>query len=475
MEANPMRSLAYLLLALVVAPASLAGETVTSTRADRTSVAVTVYNDGRGLVREERTLELPAGTNEVRFMDVAEKVEAPTVHVAVLDGRDVSVLEQNYEYDLLSPQKLLEKFVGETLTLVQQRRVDGSDVEESVDATLLSTNDGTVWRIGGRIVANPPYRRLVFPSVPENLIAQPTLVWLVDADGAGRRRIEAAYLTGGLSWRADYVLALDPDEARGGLQGWVTLENRSGATYDDARLKLVAGDVHRAPEERPVLPQTLEARAMAAAPMPEEAFFEYHLYTLPRPTTLKQNQTKQVQLLDAPRVALEKDYVLRGTGRYYRGPWPGDRGQEKVQVLLKLRNSEDAGLGTPLPKGIVRVYKRDSTGSPQFIGEDRIDHTPRDEEVELELGNAFDISVDRKQTDFERIAERVFESAYEVRLRSAKETPITVRVIEPIGGDWTMLSHSHPFEKTEAFEATFTVPVTPGEEAVLRYRVRVEY
>jgi len=470
-----MRSLACLLTLFVATTPSLAAEAVTSTGKDRVAVAVTVYNDGRGLVREERTITLPGGASSVRFMDVAERIEAPTVHVAVLDGASVSVLEQNYEYDLLSPQKLLEKFVGQTLTLVQQKLVDSTTVEQSVDATLLSTNEGTVWRIGDRIVTNPPYQRLLFPSVPENLIAQPTLVWLVDAGGPGRRRLEVAYLTGGMSWQADYVLALDPDETGGGLQGWVTLQNQSGASYEEARLKLVAGDVHRAPDERRVLPETMALRAAGPAPMREEAFFEYHLYTLPRPTTLKQNQTKQVQLLDAPRIALDKAYVLRGGGQYYRGPWPGGRGEEKVQVFLKLKNSEQAGLGMPLPKGVVRVYKRDSAGSPQFVGEDRIDHTPRDETIELELGNAFDVSAERKQTDFERISERVFESAYEVRLRNAKEVPVSVRVIEPIGGDWTMLSQSHPYEKREAFEATFTVKVTPGEEAVLRYRVRVRY
>jgi len=470
-----MRPLACLLTALVAVPPAAFAEPVSSTRKDRTAVAVTVYNDGRGLVREERNLDLPAGPSAVRFMDVAEKIEAPTVHVAVLEGAALSVQEQNYEYDLLSPQKLLEKFVGQTLTLVQQKMVDSTTVEESVPATLLSTNGGTVWRVGDRIVANPPYHRLLFPSVPENLIAQPTLVWQVDAAGRGRRRLEVAYLTGGMTWSADYVLALDPDESTGGLQGWVTLQNQSGATYENALLKVVAGDVHHAPEEKAGIVQALEARAVRAAPMQEEAFFEYHLYTLPRPTTLKQNQTKQVQLLDAPRIALDKDYVLRGSGGYYRGPWSGARGQDKVRVILKLRNSEQAGLGLPLPKGIVRVYKRDRAGSPQLVGEDRIDHTPRDETALLELGNAFDVSAERKQTDFDRIADRVFESAWEVRLRNAKETPVTVQVVEPIGGDWTMLEHSRPYEKTAAFEATFPVTVEPGQESVLRYRVRVEY
>lgn len=470
-----MRPLACLLTALVAASSAAFAEPVSSTAKDRTAVAVTVYNDGRGLVREERTLDLPAGPSAVRFMDVAQKIEAPTVHVAVLEGGALSVQEQNYEYDLLSPQKLLEKFVGQTLTLVQQKMVDSTTVEESVPATLLSTNGGTVWRVGDRIVANPPYHRLLFPNVPENLIAQPTLVWQVDAAGGGRRRLEVAYLTGGMTWSADYVLALGPDETTGGLQGWVTLQNQSGATYENALLKVVAGDVHRAPEEKRVRLQALDLATAKAAPMREEAFFEYHLYTLPRPTTLKQNQTKQVQLLDAPRVALDKEYELRGNGGYYRGPWSESRGQEKVRVLLKLRNSKEAGLGMPLPKGIVRVYKRDRAGSPQFVGEDRIDHTPKGETLKLELGNAFDVTAERKQTDFQRIADRVFESAYEVRLRNAKETPVTVKVVEPIGGDWTMLSHSHPYEKTAAFEATFTVKVEPGEESVLRYRVRVKY
>jgi hypothetical protein len=470
-----MGPLAIVLSAVAAASPAVVPKPLDSTGRDRTAVAVTVYNDGRGLVREERSLALPSGESAVRFTDVAEKIEAPTVHVAVLDGPGVSVLEQNYEYDLLSPRKLLEKYVGQTVTLVQQKMVDSTTVEESVPATLLSTNDGTVWRIGDRIVANPPYQRLVFPSVPESLIAHPTLVWQVDAAGGGRRRIEVAYLTGGMSWAADYVLALDPEETTGGLQGWVTLQNQSGTGYENALVKLVAGDVHRAPEERPVVPMALEARMAGAAPMPEETFFEYHLYTLPRPTTLKQNQTKQVQLLDAPRVALDKVYELRGSGGYYRGPWSGARGQDKVRVILKLRNSEQAGLGLPLPKGVVRVYKRDRAGSPQFVGEDRIDHTPKGETVALELGNAFDVSAERKQTDFDRIADRVFESAWEVRLRNAKETPVTVRVVEPIGGDWTMLEHSHPYEKTEAFEATFPVTVEPGQESVLRYRVRVGY
>jgi hypothetical protein len=451
--------------------------TVTTTAADRNAVAVTVYNDGRGLVREERAVELPAGASELQFADVAQKIEAPTVHVAVLEGRALAVLEQNYEYDLLSPQKLLEKFVGQTITLVQQKMKDSSTVEEEIPAKLLSINSGTVWEMGGRIVTNPPYARLSFPSVPENLIAHPTLVWVVDASGAGRRKLEAAYLTGGMSWHADYVLALDPSEEKGGLQGWVTIDNQSGVGFKDARLKVVAGDVHRAsppPAMRVAGAMAMETVSVRSG-MQEEGLFEYHLYTLERPTTIRDNQTKQVQLLDASSFGVGKDYVLRGSSAYYRSVWGPQHVPEKVQVFILFKNSKANGLGMPLPKGVVRVYKRDASGSPQFIGEDSIDHTPKEEEVRLEMGNAFDLSAERKQVDFKRIADRVFESAYEIRLRNHKDGPVTIRVIEPVGGDWTMVESSQPFEKTGAFEAEFDVPVAPDKEAVLTYRVRSTY
>jgi hypothetical protein len=405
-------------------------------------------------------------------MDVAEKVEAATVHVAVLKGSGLSVLEQNYEYDLLSPAKLLEKYVGERVTLVRQGLEDSSTVEQETVAKLLSTNNGTVWEANGRIVSNPHYDRIVFPNVPENLFAQPTLVWLVEAAGAGRRVIETSYLTGGMSWRADYVLALDAAEARAGLQGWVTIDNRSGAGYEGARLKLVAGDVHRVADRMPAAPKARPLMQARAAGVQQEAFFEYHLYSLPRLTDLRQNQTKQVQLLDASEVRVEKDYVLRGQPSYYLGPWSRS-GKEKVQVFLRLENSKAAGLGMPLPKGIVRVYKRDRSGSPQLIGEDRIDHTPKDEKVRLELGNAFDVSAERKQVDFTRISKEVSESAFEIKIRNHKEDPVTVRVVEPVGGDWSMIQSSHRFEKSAAFEATFEISAPPNEETVLSYRVRV--
>ena len=455
---------------------------ITSSSEQRVSVAVTIYNDGRGLVREERNIDLTSGANEVRFMDVASQIQAPTVRVAPLEGAPFHVLEQNYEYDLLSPAKLLDKFVGQTLTLVQQKMANNSTVEESVEGKLLSNNAGTVWEIGGKIVVNPAYTRLVFPHVPENLIARPTLVWQIGAPTAGKRKIEASYITGGMQWSADYVLSLDPAEERAGLQGWVTINNNSGASYQDARLKLVAGDVYRA--EPP--PQFLGLRAQADMPaaaganaFQEESLFEYHLYTLERPSTIRNAQTKQIQLLQAEGIRIVKDYVLNGGTQYFQSVWSGPASKEKIAVFVSFKNSEATpGLGQPLPKGIVRVFKKDRSGSPQLIGEDNIDHTPRNEDVRLELGNAFDIVAERRQTDFRHLTTRpanTYESAHEIKIRNQKDTPVTVRVVEPLGGEWTMVETSHPNRKTAAFESQWDIPVPAGGETVLTYRVRVRY
>ena len=264
------------IVAAVALAAGVAGsaraQTVTSTADERTALAVTVYNDGRGLVREERTVTLPAGVSEVRFVDVAEKVEPSSVRTAVTDGAAVRVLEQNYEYDLLSPQKMLDKFLGRSLTLVRTRTRDNATYDEEVRAKLLSTTSGTVWEVDGNIVTNPSYDRLVFPNVPDNLVARPTLAWLVEATGVGARRLETAYLTQGMTWRADYILSLDAAETKAGLAGWVTIDNQSGAAYDKATLKLVAGDVQRASSS--AVPVYSAAKTRAGEPdLAAEALF----------------------------------------------------------------------------------------------------------------------------------------------------------------------------------------------------------
>jgi len=452
----------------------------TTTARDRQSVNITVYNSNLGLVRETRRLTLPSGRIALRFADVTALIRPETVRLASLTApSSLRILEQNYQYDLLNPAKLLDKFVGREITLVLRRYQNNTESFEPVQATLLSNNGGQVWRINGQIVINPSnIAEMRFPDLPKNLVATPTLVWDVDNRESAAQTVEASYLTGGMNWRADYVLLVDATDAKGDLQGWVTLTNGSGATFEDARLQLVAGDVNRVSDKR-----TYDmAGAMARKPMEsesefqEQGFFEYHLYTLQRPTTIRDNETKQVSLLEAAGFDVKKEFVLNGQ-RYYYTSYnnPGQPIKEKVGVYIQFRNSQQNKLGMPLPAGTVRLYKKDDKGNQQFIGEDRIDHTPKDEDVRVKVGDAFDIVAERKQTDYRVIARNVYEYAYEIKIRNHKDGPVTIVVNEPIGGDWEMISSTFEAKKTAAFAAEFNVPVAKDGEATLSYRVRVRY
>lgn len=453
----------------------------TSTLEDQKSVAITVYNSNLGLVKDTRILRLPRGTSQLRFMDVAQQINATTVHIKSLTAPDsLSVVEQSYEYDLLNPAKLLDKYVGQEITLVIRSIENNTEKLTPTRATLLSNNSGQVWQIGGQIVINPTnVAEIRFDRLPQDLIAKPTLVWTLNNTGADTHTVEASYLTQGLNWRSDYVVVVNSNDTKADLNGWVTLTNSSGTAYRNADLKLVAGDVNRAGDVMTSV-KSMRATDMAgAAPQPqfqEQAFFEYHLYTLQRKATIKNNETKQISLLSAADFGIKKELVINGQPYYFQGyNNPGEPIKEKVGVYIGFKNGKENGLGQPLPAGIVRVYKADSTGSQQFIGEDRIDHTPKDETIRIKLGDAFDVVAERKQTDYKNIARRVFEYAYEIRIRNHKEEAVTVVVNEPIGGDWEIINSSFPAEKTAAFAAKFNVPIAKDGEAVLSYRVRVKY
>lgn len=439
------------------------------------NVAVTVYNHDLGLVRDVRSIDLERGLFTLPFRDVASRIDPTSVAFRALSNpAAVDVLEQNYEYDLMTPRALLEKYVGETVTLV--RTIDGE--ERSVEAKLLSVQDGTVYQIGDSIALNPP-GRVVLPALRGDLRSSPTLMWALRSGREGAEPVEVSYLTGGLSWKADYVATLSGDDRRLDLGAWVTVDNRSGVTYPDAKLKLVAGDIHRAPPEgrrRDLGDMALRAAQEAASPdeFEERTFFEYHLYDLPRPTTIRNNQTKQIRLLEGAGVATEKVYRLAGAPWYYTRQYGGEKGL-KVGVYQEFDNSREDGLGLALPAGVVRLYKADRDGTLQLVGEDRIDHTPRDERVRLKVGEAFDVVADRRQTDFRVIASRVYESEFEVVVRNHKDESVTVRVIEPLPGDWRILEKTHDFEKQDAFTVRFDVPVEAGGEATLRYRMQVTY
>jgi hypothetical protein len=451
-----------------------------TTANDRQSVNITVYNSNLGLVRETRRLTLPAGRIALRFADVTAQIRPETVHLASLTSpSSLRILEQNYQYDLLNPAKLLDKFVGREITLVLRRYQNNTESFEPVPATLLSNNGGQVWRIRGQIVINPSnIAEMRFPDLPKNLVATPTLVWDLDNRESAAQTIEASYLTGGMNWRADYVLVVDANDTKGDLQGWVTLTNGSGATFEDARLQLVAGDVNRVSDQRTAdMAGAMMRKSMESeSQFQEQGFFEYHLYTLQRPTTIRDNETKQVSLLEAAGFDVKKEFVVNGQRYYYTNyNNPGQPIKEKVGVYMQFRNSQQNKLGMPLPAGTVRLYKRDDKGNQQFIGEDKIDHTPKDEDVRVKVGDAFDIVAERKQTDYKVIAKNVYEYAYEIKIRNHKETPVNIVVNEPIGGDWEMISSTFEAKKTAAFAAQFNVPVAKDGEATLSYRVRVRY
>ena len=464
-------------LVSVAAPAKESTPAALSTGLeDQTGVAVTIYNVNLGLVKDQRSLKLSKGMGELKFMDVASQIIPTSVHIKSLVNADsLQILEQNYEYDLLNPQKLMDKYVGKEVKLYQKNPY--TEREEIVTATLLSNNGGPIFRIGDEITFGHP-GRIIFPGVPESLISKPTLVWLLENSLSSLQKVEASYLTNGINWRADYVATLNDKDDRADLSGWVTIDNRSGTTYEDAKIKLVAGDVNRAKDEmeyKKGMMKAAEAAAKPAAQFKEEEFFEYHIYTLQRQATIKDNQTKQISLVNADDIKVRKELVYYGAQYYYRSSYGEKISNQKVGVFVEIANTKDHNLGIPLPKGTVRVYKKDSEGSLQFVGEDSIDHTPKDEKVRVKLGDAFDVVGARKQTDWKKIASDTYEAAFEISLRNHKKENVVVKLIEPIPGDWVMLSSSHEYKKTEAFTAEFNIPVEKDKEAKLTYRVRMRF
>jgi hypothetical protein len=447
---------------------------------DQSDLQLAVYNSNIALVRDVRQLALPSGTFRLKFMDIAATVNPATVHFrSVTEPDKVAVLEQNYEYDLLEPTKLLNKYVGKEVTLVRSYMDNGTTKREEIKATLLANNNGPVWKIGNDIVTGGYGESYRFPEVPANLYDRPTLLMSLENSGARKQIIETSYLASNLSWNADYVLTVGRDDKAADLDGWVTLVNNSGTAFHNAKLQLVAGDLNRVPEQgryRAMEMAVNAPAAKAAAGFVQENFSEYHLYSLSRRTSVEDKESKQISLLEGSGIPVEKLFVVNGQNYYYRNAQnPGSPLKDPVMVFYKFKNEEKSGLGIPVPAGNVRVYQKDSKGGLLFIGEDRIDHTPKDEFITVKIGNAFDLVAERKQTDFKSISKNVWEMEFEITLRNHKDSAVTVQVNEPIGGDWEMLSSTFPAKKTEAFAAQFNVPLKANGEAVLRYRIRARW
>ena len=454
----------------------------TSTLEDQSEVAVTIYNDQLALVKDLRTIRLDSGFNKLAFREVSAQMRPETALLRSLDyPNGFHLIEQNFDFDLLTPQKLLEKYVGKKVRVVKTHPTTGR--EKLLDAVVLSVNNGVVLKIGDRIETGIP-GRVVFDEVPGNLRDRPTLVMQLNSATSKEQKLQLSYLTGGLSWRADYVAELDESDEFVDLTGWVTLTNQSGATYKNAKLQLVAGDVNRVQNEFKEANRKFEMLAeesMAAEnDMVEEVLFEYHLYTLQRPTTIKENQTKQVSLLSATKIPVKKEFLLKGHDYYYHSSY-GMIGQKlKVGVFVEFDNDKKSNLGLPLPKGVVRVYKNDKSGNAQFVGEDHIDHTPKKEEVRLKLGDAFDVTADKKQTNFKKAHaigkyNYAYTVSFQIDLKNAKSEEVEVVVHEPIPGDWKMKKQSHKHEKVTSGTAEWKIKVPAEGKTTLTYEVLVRY
>ena len=452
MKRLPWMSAAILTFATLFAAGALA---------DERSVSVTVYNSDLAVVRDAREIEIPKGLAIVPFPDVPIHIDPTSVH---LKADRVEVLEQNYRYDLVSPEKILDRYLDSQIRVI----LDEGRLYEGV---LLSYRQGQLV-LGGVsedeglvILSQDKITDMQFPELPEGLITRPTLEWRLDSARAGRRAVEVSYMTSGMAWHAEYIAVITTSHDRMDLSGWVSVENRSGATYADADLQLVAGDVHRAPAPRPSFGKSTE-RMMAmnadGAGFVEETLFEYHLYTLGRKTTLRDNETKQVSLFSPTTCDVKK--IFEANPR---------RDGQKVRVMLETTNSAAAGLGMPLPKGKIRVYQRDSGDRLQFVGEDLIDHTPRDEDLRVFVGNAFDLVVERTEVKTRRITDRTRETDVKIEVRNRKEKEDVIVVVqESFWGDWAIVASDHEYVEKDSRRVEFHVPVRAGQVLTVTYTVR---
>ena len=458
-----------LLVSFIFAVPALGAPFVTP--GESTGIELTVYNTNMALVKDTRPLVLRKGVNQVRFEDVAAAINPTTVHFKSVSHPGACVIrEQNYQYDLVSRAKLLEKYLGKQITIKEEHE-DGK--ETVTRGTLLSARDGMVVQAAGKLLLTTP-DRVELPSLPEGLITRPTLDWMVESKRGGRHQVEVSYITRAIQWGCDYVAVASAGDDKLDINGWVTINNTSGAAYPDAKLKLMAGDVRVSPmgtfrgDRGPVGPAG-PAGPRGERQFQEKAFFEYHMYSLNRKATVADKETKQIELLTASDIPVAKRYFFEGQTQRR-----DSLGRSKAQVKLEFKNSKANHLGMPLPKGTVRVYKADEDKSLQFIGEDGIDHTPKDEIMRLYVGDAFDIVCERKVMSTRKIAARVTEQTVQLKVRNHKDDRIEITCVEHASGDWSITEESHPHVKKDGMTFEFGIPVEADGETTVAYTVRTE-
>lgn len=431
------------------------------------SLVVTVYNANLGVVKDVRNLDIKSGKSQIQITDVAQQIDPTSVHIS-LNGE---VLEQNYQYDLVSLDKILQKYIDRNIQLLDEKG-------EVVEGKLLSSFSGQIVlqkKDGGLLmIPNVNKYRFSVGELPEGLITKPTLIWLVNSNSSGKQDVEISYQTKGLNWHAEYVAVLNKDDSQLDLNSWVSIDNTSGTSYKNAQLKLVAGDVNLIQNKQPYaypMDGLRKESSVNAQQFQEKSFFEYHIYNLQRPTTISNNETKQISLFEASNIGAVKKYYYQSGSNYYYG---NSSSNGKVAVIVEFQNKKEDGLGIPMPKGKVRVYKSDGEAL-EFIGEDMIDHTPKDEKVKLKIGDAFDITAEEVQTENKRITDRVREQSYQITFRNHKDSDINIEVERNLGLNWEILSSTIKYAKKDAQNIMFKVPVKKDGETVLKFSVRYVY
>jgi len=427
--------------------------------AEQKSISVTVYNNNLGVVKDVREMNIKSGISTIKITDVAQQIDPTSVHINI----DGNVMEQNYQYDLVSLSKILQKYVDNSIEMINDKGelIEGKLLSSFGNQIVLKKKDGSLL-----MIPSADKYRISVDKLPGGLITKPTLVWKLDSKNSGAQNVEISYQTTGMDWHAEYVAVLDKNDSKIDLNSWVSIANHSGATYKNANLKLVAGDIHRAtqPQTDRVVEYSMAAQAKTNSQFNEKSFFEYHIYKLQNPTTLSNNETKQISLFEAQDVSVKKIFL------YKSGQYNYNR-QNKVAVIIKFENSKKNNMGMPMPKGKVRVYKSDGE-SIEFIGEDWIDHTPRNEKLKLKIGDAFDVLAKEKLVDEKKISDKVYERTFSIILTNRKEKAITVNVERYLGTNWEILKTTHKFEKENAGKVLFKINVDKNSKTELKFTVR---
>lgn len=463
----------------VLSVSSDAAQLTVSSEKERTSLEITVYNNGLGLVKETRGVILTEAEGELTFTGLSKRVVPESIWIKSLSRPDgFKVIEQSYRFDVISRRKLLDRHIGEEVKLV---RINPKTGKQEVTKAELLSNRENIFNIDGELwLGKPDY--IILPDTPGELVAKPSVTWSYSGGGE-YHDMRLAYLTGGISWSADYIITLNDKENEAEIKGWASVDNRSGTDYKDAALKLVAGEVQTVSSNRSRSEFKLEkskgfvSDLMDAAPEPNVSFgssrlSEFHLYELDKKTTIRNNEKKQITLIEAKAVKIVKEFIVRGNEWRHYGPQESEDVKEQAAVFLKFKNSDANGLGVPLSGGIARIYKKDDKGGVQFIGEDWIQNSAKDEKVRLSTGNAFDVTAVRKQTDYKKVSKSWQEAEWVIRLSNQRKEEVTVFVDEPMPGRWKILKSSHKYKKKNAKTIRFAIKIPAGKKIKLTYRVK---